>query len=280
MYDDRTRHARHIIEEVRVPLRDPGAPTAGAQVDPVRRGAGPGEVDPPARPELARRGGLPSAGSDADRTRAWSAGRRRLVADRTRPAGEAGPVLDARRRARRWPATAGMPTVARSTGPDRSGSTPARAGTPVPAGKHALFSAATPAGDRERPGGRGPTRCRPGPPGRSPARRAASVSRVGLVALPAAPAAVRRLAARRGLRPVDDLPGLPAPDLDQRDPGPVSRRRDGARLTGRSGACPVLLVRRLRPRPVPGGITGWLLHFHGPDRLRPWSGSWSSPRPA
>ena len=54
MYDDRTKHSRHIIEEVEARYGIPGPPTSGAQVDPVRRGPGPGEVDSPARPELAR----------------------------------------------------------------------------------------------------------------------------------------------------------------------------------------------------------------------------------
>ena len=56
------------------------------------------------------------------------------------------------------------------------------------------------------------------------------------------------MAAEAQLRPVDDLPGVPAAHLDERDPGPVTAQ---VLLTAASSAS------------SPGGITGWLLHVNG-----------------
>ena len=282
MYDDRTKHSRHIIEEVESPLRDPRPPAAGAQVDPLRRGAGPGQVDPPARPELAGRPGLPPAGPDAARH-----GRRRRhrrhdrAGERPRPPGQAGAVLDAGR------AEAGASDTTGDAGASGAAvAVPDRRSAPVPharpAGKHALFSTATPAGEHETSRPLRPPTTDPVPP-TGPLSRGLLVVRFGdpgrsvrflvLLQLP-----VRGLAPAAAVRPVDDLSGLSAPDLDQRDPVPVIRiaRSDGAsdrtarprvrRRMARRTARPARLVFRRHHRS--GRRVGLAAPLPGSDRLR------------
>ena len=146
MYDDRTRHARHIIEEVEarygIPVLQP----------PVRKSIrfaeapGTGEVHPPACAQLAGGARLPPAGPHARSRRAWSAGTVRIVPDGPDPLGK---------RALFW-----MPVDAESP---RTGDEPARvrrrtsdrASGPRPACGHGrpastrLYSEATPAGEPE-----------------------------------------------------------------------------------------------------------------------------------
>ena len=148
MYDDRTRHARHIIEEVEARYGIPVLPAAGAQVDPIRRGPGPGEVHPPARPELAG-GRTPTASWPAPcSTRAWSPA--------PSASGRPGPDPWASGRSTGCPWTR-RPSKGRygtAPGPDGRRPTPSSwrpdRRHARPAGKHALFSAATPAGERGR----------------------------------------------------------------------------------------------------------------------------------
>ncbi len=103
MYDDRTKHSRHIIEEVEAALRDSRAPASGAEVDPVRRGPGAREIDSPACAELARGHGLSPAGTHARRrqrtppTPPTSPPAPLADGGRTRPVGQAGALLDAHR---------------------------------------------------------------------------------------------------------------------------------------------------------------------------------------
>ncbi len=109
---------------------------------------------------------------------------------------------------------AAMATDTVQLGPDRRHARPA--------GKHALFSAATPAGEDE---GAEVSADDPLPP------RGVFVGRLLLVRfghprgdprLPLAPIPLRGLASPAGVRPMDDLPGLPPSYLDERDPGPVT----------------------------------------------------------
>ena len=123
--------------------------TAGAQVDPLRRGPGPGEVASSSTPRT-RRGRWPTAqlARSPARARAWppatSAKRRR-----PRPAGQAGALTGC-------PSTTRRPrTVAARASRRRSHADPPAAGR-----QHALFSAPTPAGegDPAHSGGSRPTR--------------------------------------------------------------------------------------------------------------------------
>ena len=210
----------------RGPLRDSRPPASGAQVDPVRRGAGAGEVDPPARPELARSDGLSTAGSDPGR-RNRRRRHRWLVPEGPDPLGK---------RALYW-----MPIDQQALSDDDEGPTAHRAkvapGHPTPAtrharpaGKHALFSEATPSGEPSAATSTA-TATDPLPPhgllsvGCS---SCGSISRVGVIEFVLLQFPVRRLAPPAHLRPVDDLPRLPAADVDQCDPVPVVLRAERA----------------------------------------------------
>jgi len=56
------------------------------------------------------------------------------------------------------------------------------------------------------------------------------------------------MAAAAHVRPVDDLPVVPAPDVDKRDALPVTA---------------AIVLAATSSSSDPGGITGWLLHFNG-----------------
>ena len=171
----------------------------------------------------------------------WLSGRR------ARPAGQAGALLDAgRSEARRRPD--------RLTGHGAAGPRPRPRPGPRPAGRQARPLLRGHAGRRA---GAGPLDGH-GAPTRS--RRGAALGGLLIVRLgepggprrvpgPAVP--VRRLAPEADLRPVDDLPGLPPPDLDQRDAVPVIRAAARRRADGRSAT---------------GCATGWVSSGRPPSQ--------------
>ena len=144
MFDDRTRHALPHPRRGRDPLRNPGPPAAGAEVHPLRGGTGPWQVDHPACAQFAGSTRLSRARARAHRD--GRAGRHHsVVPEGPDPLGK---------RALFWlplDAEAGTTADTPTTSTQRAdGGTEVLRRHARPAGKRALYSSATPAGEAVR----------------------------------------------------------------------------------------------------------------------------------
>ena len=185
----------------------PGAAAPGAQVDPVRRGPGPGEVHPPARPELAGCRGLPAL-ARAARRRSWSRHRARALSDPGSDDEEPSSPTDPTR----WGSgrSSGLP-VEREADDGRRVPTEREV-----AGKHALFSV-----QRRIPTAATPRPAGPARPARRAATPAASEGAEVSADDPLPPAGVfagRLLLVRVG-RPRARVPRLPRGSSSRSGPG-------------------------------------------------------------